>query len=113
VISAQEKGLLLGRSWERLAHPRPNLRLEVIGPGGSLQSFLMGPHAPPLRPEDVEVLHRLWVELTADSSLRALHHHQIITVALRRLAADLRSRAPEQREAIIAELRRLAGSGRQ
>jgi len=71
---------------------------------------VIGPHAPLLRPEDVEVLHRLWLELTSNPGLQGLHHNQILTVALRRLAADMRSLNPEQREAIQSELRRLAGT---
>jgi len=104
-ITPQEQSRRTGLAWERLPHPRPRLTLEIISPNGETVSFLLGPHAPSLRPEDVELLHRLWLELTGDPALRGLHHHQIISVALRRFAAGLRA---ADREAIMAELRRLA-----
>ena len=106
VVSAQEKALIIGRAWERLPHPRPRLTLEVISPKGETASFLLGPHAVSLRPEDQEMLHRLWLELTSDPALRGLHHDQLVSVALRRMAAGLRG---ADRESIRAELRRLAG----
>ena len=109
VVSAQEKALIIGRAWERLPHPRPRLTLEVINPKGETASFLLGPHGVSLRPEDQEMLHRLWLELTSDPALRGLHHEQLISVALRRMAAGLRG---ADRESIRAELRRLAGGAR-
>ena len=105
IVSAEEKALRIGRSWERLPHPRPRVTLQVISPDGRTASFLLGPHAPPLRPEDQELLHRVWLELTRDPSLRALHHDQVMTVALRRFAVELRG---SDRDHIRAELRRLA-----
>lgn len=104
-LAPQEQARRTGLAWEKLPHPRPRLSLQIIGPGGDTRSFLMGPHAPSLRPEDVELLHRLWLELTAEPNLRGLHHEQIISVALRRLAASLRA---ADRDDIVAELRRLA-----
>ena len=109
VVSAQEKALIIGRAWERLPHPRPRLTLEVINPKGETASFLLGPHGVSLRPEDQEMLHRLWLELTSDPALRGLHHEQLISVALRRMAAGWRG---ADRESIRAELRRLAGGAR-
>jgi amino acid transporter len=105
-MSAQEKALRLGMAWEKLPNPRPRITLQVISPSGETASFLPGPHAPSLRPEDVEMLHRVWLELVADPGLHGLHHNQIIAVALRRLAAGLRA---QDRESLLAELRRLAG----
>ncbi len=104
-MSIQEQGRRTGLVWERLPHPRPRLTLQIIDTDGATTNFLMGPHAPALRPEDVELLHRLWLELTADPALRALHHDQVLSVALRRMAAGLRG---SDREDIRAELRRLA-----
>ncbi len=109
-MSIQEQGRLTGLAWERLPHPRPRLTLQVIDTNGQTTSFLMGPHAPSLRPEDVELLHRLWLELTADPALRGLHHHQLVSVALRRFAAALRG---ADRDTILAELRRLAAADAQ
>jgi amino acid transporter len=107
VVSARDKALQIGRSWERLPHPRPQLTLQVTGPEGDSASFLLGPHAPTLRPEDQELLHRIWLELTEEPNLSALRHDQILSVALRRLAAGLRSADDYP---LRAELRRLVSS---
>jgi amino acid transporter len=107
-VRAAEKARMIGLAWEKLPHPRPRLALEVISPNGDTSRFLLGPHAPSIRPEDQELLHRAWLELTADPSLWQLHHDQLISIALRRLAAQLRG--PE-RDTIRGEIRRLAGSG--
>ncbi len=107
-VSTPEQARLAGLAWEKLPHPRPHVELQILAPGGRAQSFVLGPHAPHLRPEDVETLHRLWLELSADPALRSLHHNEIVAVALRRLAAGLR-RGPEQ-DTIFQELRRIISS---
>lgn len=103
-VPAQEKALRLGLAWEKLPHPRPRLTLQVVSPSGEATSFLLGPHPPALRAEDVELLHRIWLELVANPGLHGLHHNQIISVALRRFAAELRV---HDRDSILAELRHL------
>ena len=105
-MTPQEQARLTGLAWERLPHPRPRLTLQIFDARGNSYTFLLGPHAPALRPEDVEMLHRVWLDLTANPALRHLHHNQIIAVALRRFAADMRRGV--DREAILAELKRLA-----
>ncbi len=107
-LSGQEQALQAGLAWEKLPNPRPRLDLEVVRPSGDVQKFHLGPHAPQLRPEDVETLHRLWLELSARPDLQSLHHNQIITVALRRLAAGLRRGV--EKEAIVQELRRITAA---
>ena len=98
----QAKARRIGLAWEKLPHPRPRLTLQVIGPGGRAENYFLGPHDPALRPEDVELLHRLWLEVTTDAGCSSLHHRQILSVALRRLAASLRT---AERDSIVAELR--------
>jgi len=106
-ISDTEKGLMAGRAWEKLPQPRPRLNLEILDPQRESRLFHLGPHDPRLRPEDLEMLHRLWLELSTRPDLRHLHHHQLVTVALRRLASGLRRGADA--DAILQELRNLAG----
>jgi amino acid transporter/nucleotide-binding universal stress UspA family protein len=104
-LSTQEQARLTGLAWERLPQPRPRLDLEIFQPSGQGHTFHLGPHAPSMKPDDVETLHRLWLELSSRPDLRQLHHHQIVTVALRRLAASLRRGA--EGEGILQELKRL------
>ncbi|MBI3667805.1 MAG: hypothetical protein HY236_16505 [Acidobacteria bacterium] len=53
--------------------------------------FNLGPRPPCLWPEDVELLHRLWLELSGKGLGAGLHHRDVVRVALRRLDADLHS----------------------
>jgi hypothetical protein len=105
--SPPEQSRLAGLAWEKLSQPRPRLYLEMMTRDGQIHRVRLGPHAPQLRPEDVETLHRLWLDLTARSELRQLHHHQILSVALRRFAASLRRGA--ESETIYEEFRRMVG----
>jgi amino acid transporter len=107
--SEHEQSRLAGLAWEKLAEPRPRLYLEMVESNGTVRRTRLGPHAPQLRPEDVETLHRLWLDLTTRSELRQLHHHQILSVALRRFAASLRR--PPEAETIYEEFRRMIGKG--
>ena len=47
--------------------------------------FNLGPHPPRLWPEDIDLAHRLWLELSAMGPGSKLHHRDIIGVALRRM----------------------------
>jgi hypothetical protein len=58
---------------------------------GKRMFFNLGPHPPRLWPEDVELLHKLWLYLTSKGPGHKLHHRDVIRVALRRLEADLES----------------------
>ena len=50
--------------------------------------FYIGPHAPALSPDDVQLVHRLWLNMRRDPSVQDLHHSDIITYALTRLAGQ-------------------------
>jgi len=100
-LTADEQGKLTGDAWERMPEPRPRMSLEVCCPDGSSKDYPLGPHAPRLRPEDNELLHRLWKELTSDAKYRSLHHYEIVSLALKRLQIELGSNC---REEILHEL---------
>ena len=59
-------------------------------PDGTAKFFHIGPHAPALQPQDVELVHQLWLRFRGDSSMNALHHSDIVTYALDRLATEYR-----------------------
>jgi hypothetical protein len=70
-------------------------------PSGEAKAFYIGPHAPKLSPDDVQLVHRLWVNMRRDPSVPDLHHSDIITYALTRLAGQY---AREKQE-ILRDLR--------
>ena len=81
-----------GDAWEKLPPPRPQLSLEIIDEATGKRTFFnLGPHPPRLWPEDVELLHKLWLNLSAKGTGHKLHHRDVVRVALRRLEADLQS----------------------
>jgi hypothetical protein len=66
----------------------------VGGPGDPETSHL-GPHAPPLTPEDLDLIHRLWLESMPRFGL-AVHHRDVVRVALERLEQDMSGDGREQ-----------------
>jgi hypothetical protein len=100
-LSADEQAKLTGDAWERLPEPRPRLILEVHAPDGSVREYALGPHTPRLRPQDVELMHRLWLNITSDPKYAGAHHYHIVALALEELQREL---STEQREKLLAKL---------
>ncbi len=88
-LTADEQGKLTGDAWERLPEPRPRLRLVVYEPSGNKHEYMLGPHTPRMRQEDVDLLHGMWKEVTTDPRYRELHHYHVLNVALQELKARM------------------------
>jgi len=88
-LTLDEQGKLTGDAWERLPEPRPNVVLEIYSPDHSVQEYYLGPHTPRLRDSDLELLHRIWLEVSEDPELASLHHYHIVGMALERLEERL------------------------
>jgi len=87
-----EQGKVVGEAWESLEQPRPSLSLEVVLPDVTQSIYFnLGPHPPRLWPEDVDRVHRLWLELCSRGGGAKLHHRDIVGVALNRLEQQLHS----------------------
>ncbi len=52
-LPSDEQAKLTGDAWERMPEPRPRLCLEVCAPDGTVREYMIGPHTPSLRPQDV------------------------------------------------------------
>ncbi len=103
-LSAVEQAKAFGDAWERLPHPRPQLSLEIYSAATQGSTYFnLGPHPPRLWPEDLELLHSLWLELSEKGLGPKLHHRDVVRVALRRLNADVHSRRAGE---ILGELNR-------
>jgi len=97
-----EQGKIVGEAWESLEPPRPSLSLEIVLPDPTQSLFFnLGPHPPRLWPEDVDRVHRLWLELCACAGGAKLHHRDIVGVALSRLEKQLHS---EQSAEVLREI---------
>jgi amino acid transporter len=100
-LTADEQAKLTGDAWERLPEPRPRLTLEVCAPDGSVREYALGPHTPRMRPQDVELMHRLWLNITADPKFAGTHHYHIVALALDELQREL---STEQRAQLLQKL---------
>jgi amino acid transporter len=101
-LTLDEQGKLTGDAWERLPEPRPNVVLEIYSPDHSVQEYYLGPHTPRLREQDLELLHKIWLEVSEDPELASLHHYNIVGMALDRLYERLHG---PQREEILTLLK--------
>jgi amino acid transporter len=91
-LTPSEQGAQVGYFWERLPEPRPSISLEIVLDNQKDTVFFnLGPHPPRLWPEDIDLAHQLWLELSAKGPGAKLHHRDIIGVALRRMSAELHS----------------------
>ena len=108
-LTADEQAKLTGDAWERMPEPRPRLTLEVCAPDGTVREFALGPHTPRLRPQDVELMHKLWLNITADSKFAGAHHYHIVALALEELQREL---STEQRAQLLAKLQQEMGQGK-
>jgi amino acid transporter len=101
-LTLDEQGKLTGDAWERLPEPRPNVALEIHAPDHTVQEYFLGPHTPRMRDQDLELLHKIWLEVSEDPELASLHHYHIVGMALERLYERLHG---PQREEILALLK--------
>jgi amino acid transporter len=77
-----EQAREIGISWERMTEPRPRVTLEIFTPSGQEQIFYLGPHAPRLTPKEIDLLHKVWLELSDNLPNEEIHHHDIVHFAL-------------------------------
>jgi len=103
-MSSEELARQIGQAWERLPEPRHPFSLEVITPDRPSVFVNLGPHPPRLWPEDVDLLHDIWLKLSESEDLGSrLHHRDVVGLALRRLQKDL---TQDDRAHVIAEAQR-------
>jgi amino acid transporter len=96
-LNPSEQAKAFGDAWERLPAPRPQLSLEIMEEStGKKMFFNLGPHPPRLWPEDVELLHQLWLNLSEKGLGYKLHHRDVIRVALRKLESQLAAEGPQE-----------------
>jgi hypothetical protein len=100
-LTADEQAKHTGDAWERMPEPRPRLSLEVCAPDGTGREYAIGPHDPHLRPQDVELMHKLWLDITTDPKFAGAHHYHIVALALDELQREL---STEQRVQLLQKL---------
>jgi amino acid transporter len=87
-LTAQEQAYHVGQAWEALPEPKRQFTFYVVKPDGASLSFHIGPHAPAIEPHEVQLVHRLWLNLRRAPEMQDLHHSDILSYALTRMATE-------------------------
>jgi len=100
-VPAAEQSRLLGEAWDRIDGSRARqVRVVIHGADGHREAFSLGVHAPELTPEDLDLIHELWLEAYKTIGPQ-VHHRDIVKAALQEFAAGLTAGS---REAILTRL---------
>ncbi len=100
-LTTDEQAKLTGDAWERLPEPRPRLLVEIHDPSGSVREYPLGPHTPQMRPQDLELMHKVWLDVTSDPRYAGAHHYHIVALALEELRRELNG---DERAQVLAKL---------
>jgi hypothetical protein len=102
-MDSEELAHQIGLSWEHMPEPRHAFSLEIIAPDRPSVYVNLGPHPPRLWPEDLDLLHEIWLKLSQTEGFGSkLHHRDVVGAALRRLERDLEG---QNRNKAIEDLR--------
>jgi hypothetical protein len=87
-LTPEEQAFHLGQAWEALPEPKRQFNFYVVSDSGEAYNFRIGPHTPTLDADDVQLVHRLWLNLKRDPRMSGLHHRDVISYSLTRLAGQ-------------------------
>ena len=88
-VAVTEQAREIGIAWERMPEPRPRVSLEILTASGHEQIFYLGPHAPRLTPKEIDILHKVWLDLSDHLPDEEIHHHDIIHFALDEVSREI------------------------
>jgi hypothetical protein len=102
---------MIGKIWEQVDDPdKVQFELVVVPEKGSPQRFQIGAHAPELNPDDIELTHRLWLEIVEKVPEADFHHRDVLSLALRRFTEEFHGPTKSHiLESIRKELAQTAG----
>ena len=103
-MTTDEQARVIGDVWEQIKDERKRkLRvLKLIHPDGLENIYELGAHRPNVKAEDVELVHKLWLELSREHP--TLHHNDVVSLALQRLTQDLNS---SERAEVVTQIKKL------
>jgi hypothetical protein len=87
-MTGEEQAFRLGQAWEATPEPKHQFVFQVAHPTGNVESFRIGPHTPTMKSEDVQLVHKLWLDIKKHPGTEDIHHSDVVTLALTRLARD-------------------------
>src|SRR6202000_2199992 len=104
-LTAEEQAYHVGQAWEALPEPKRQFTFYIIKPDGESLRFHIGPPTPTLEPHEVQLVHRLWLNLRRSPDMQDLHHSDILTYALTRMATEF----ARDKEGTLKDLRKCIG----
>jgi hypothetical protein len=87
-MTGEEQAFRLGQAWEAMAEPKRQFVFQVVRPDKSVETYRIGPHTPTMKTSDVHLVHKIWLDIKKFQGTEDIHHSDIVTLALTRLARD-------------------------
>jgi amino acid transporter len=87
--STEEQARHIGDAWEQLGDRKPQFNLEIHLQNGDKVYKVLGPHAPNLTANEVNLIHRLWLRFNEGVAPLELHHHDVVHFALQELQKEM------------------------
>ena len=87
--STEEQAREIGDAWEKLGDTKPQFNLEIHLANGDKVYKVLGPHAPNLTANEVNLLHQLWLRFSESTGSLELHHHDVVHFALEEVQKEL------------------------
>ena len=104
-LSADEQARLLGEAWERAVTPKTQqVHLVIFRQHGRTDTYFLGAHPPSLTPNDLDLIHRVWLDAVKAVGPH-VHHHDVVRAALTQMENQL---SGPQREDALAVIRNVA-----
>ncbi|MGB9466817.1 MAG: APC family permease [Candidatus Acidiferrum sp.] len=100
--NTEEQARQIGDAWEKLGDIKPQFNLEIHLPNGDKIYKVLGPHAPNLTANEVNLLHRLWLRFSDVLAPQELHHHDVVHFALEEVQKEIEE---GQEDAVVKRLR--------
>ena len=74
----------IGSAWEEMnTTSEQQVRCRVVGTDGTIEEYFLGAHTPELDPEDIQLIHHLWLQMVRRPGNESLHHKDVVKHALR------------------------------
>ena len=87
--NTEEQARQIGDAWEKLGDIKPQFNLEIHLPNGDKIYKVLGPHAPNLTANEVNLLHRMWLRFSDVLAPQELHHHDVVHFALEEVKKEI------------------------
>ena len=100
--NTEEQARQIGDAWEKLGDIKPQFNLEIHLPNGDKIYKVLGPHAPNLTSNEVNLLHRMWLRFSDVLAPQELHHHDVVHFALEEVKKEIEE---GQEDEVVKRLR--------